>query len=251
MRLFNTLIKIEKKLFRRKPKAVIEKKVYLKLFRNKIGLEVGGPSKIFSYKIPIYSEVKNLDGCNFSDQTLWEKDIKKELGYNYFKNKTGKQFICEASNLADIPDKSYDFLIASHCLEHCANPLKVMHEWLRVIKNKGAILLVLPDKRYTFDHKREVTSFNHLLDDYKKDIDENDLTHLPEILDLHDLEMDKPAGNKEKFRDRALKNYENRGLHHHVFDFDLLLIIFEHFNLKVLDTKFTEPHHQIILGQKL
>jgi len=52
------------------------------------------------------------------------------------------------------------------------------------------MLLILPDKRFTFDHKRAVTTFNDLIDDFVRDIDETDLTHLDEILSLHDLSMD-------------------------------------------------------------
>jgi len=32
----------------------------------------------------------------------------------------------------------YDFLLASHCLEHMANPLCAFQEWLRVLKKKGS-----------------------------------------------------------------------------------------------------------------
>lgn len=55
----------------------------LGLFKNKDGLEVGGPSRIFKADgaIPIYPLVETLDGCNFSKNTLWEKGL--EDGYNY------------------------------------------------------------------------------------------------------------------------------------------------------------------------
>ncbi|PYL73305.1 MAG: hypothetical protein DMF22_01865 [Verrucomicrobia bacterium] len=37
-----------------------------------------------------------------------------------------------------IPSGKYDFLLASHCLEHMANPLCAFQEWLRVLKKKGS-----------------------------------------------------------------------------------------------------------------
>jgi hypothetical protein len=56
---------------------------------------------------------------------------------------------------------------------------------------------LLPDKRRTFDHRRPVTTLAHLIADLNADMAEDDLTHLPEILALHDLERDPDAGNME------------------------------------------------------
>ena len=89
-----------------------------------------------------------------------------------------------------------------------------------------------------------------MTDDLNHEIDETDLTHLTEILELHDLIMDSPAGTKEQFKNRSLNNYQNRCLHHHVFDFDLLENIYNHFDVEVIKMTFEKPYHQIILGIK-
>ncbi|WP_026839476.1 methyltransferase domain-containing protein [Gillisia sp. JM1] len=234
--------------YQAKPIKKIE--LYKSYFKNKKGIEIGGPSKIFSQEIPIYPVIKSLDGVNFSPHTTWEGNLAEGQNFNYFENKIGYQFICEASNLKAIPNKKYDFLIASHCLEHCANALKTVEEWLRVIKKGGAILLILPDKRYTFDHQRPVTSFEHIVDDLNGNIDETDLAHLEEILQFHDLNLDSPAGTKTQFENRSLDNLNNRCLHHHVFDIKLLENIFTYFNIEIIKVSFVKPFHQIILGVK-
>ena len=69
-----------------------------------------------------------------------------------------------------------------------------------------------------FDHRREPTEVAHLLEDYERNTLEDDLTHLPEILQKHDLSMDSGVGTTEEFHLRSLNNFENRCLHHHVFD---------------------------------
>jgi hypothetical protein len=38
---------------------------------------------------------------------------------------------------------------------------------LRVLKKDGIIYMAIPDKRFTFDHERPVTPFEHILGDYK------------------------------------------------------------------------------------
>lgn len=220
------------------------------LFFAKSGLEIGGPSRIFRDGgfIPLYHLVKALDGCNFSNSTIWEGAIESGLKYHYYNYKNGLQYILEASDLSSIPSSTYEFVLSSNCLEHVANPLKAVGEWIRVLKDEGVLLLVLPNKEYCFDHNRPVTTFSHLESDFRNDTKEDDLTHLNEILELHDLEMDKRAGTFEQFKERSLKNFENRALHQHVFDRTVLKEIFSHFKLEVLLTH--EGKDFVILGKK-
>jgi hypothetical protein len=97
-----------------------------------------------------------------------------------------------------------------------------------------------------FDHKRPVTKFSHLLDDYQNEMSENDLTHLDEILSLHDLSLDPPAGNLENFRARSLDNFNNRTLHHHVFDMDLMKEMMKFLKMEVVQENETPTDHLLI-----
>jgi len=221
------------------------------LFEDKIGLEIGGSSGVFQGKdlLPVYPCAARIDGVNFSTSTLWAGDISETAGYRTTDGRVGQQFVCEASKLERIADRTYDFVLSSHSLEHSANPLKCIAEWLRVLKPGGALLLILPDARFTFDHRLPVTSFDHLLEDYQNDIGEDDHTHLEEILALHDLSQDPQAGSAESFRARSLRNIENRALHQHIFDAALLRRIFHYFNITPLCAKTAPPTHVIALGQ--
>jgi len=227
--------------------------IYERFLAEKNGLEIGGPSSIFKATgiLPLYSIVGNLDGCNFSENTIWEGDIKKGQTYAYTKgDKKGYQYICDAGSLINVQSGKYDFVLASHVLEHIANPLKAFSEWLRVLKKDGLILLVVPHRDGTFDHYRPVALFQHLLEDYHSNVGEDDLTHLPEVLKLHDLSLDPPAGDYESFKKRSLLNYENRCLHHHVFNTRLVMEILNHFDIRILAIDLYRPHHIIILGKK-
>lgn len=209
----------------------------IELFRNKNGIEIGGLSRIFQEgdQIPIYPVINNLDGCNFTSQTLWESGLTEGQNYDFYHGKIGYQYICEATELADrIEENKYDFVISSNCLEHSANPLKALWNFIKVLKPMGEMMIVVPNKEVTFDHNRNRTSFEHLKDDFINDVKEDDLTHLDEILELHDLAMDPPAGTKEQFRIRSLDNYHNRGLHQHVFDSILLFDMFKWLNLDTI-----------------
>ncbi|ORB05988.1 hypothetical protein BST30_12110 [Mycobacterium mantenii] len=172
--------------------------------------------------LPLYQFVRGLDGVNFSASTIWEGRIRGGQNFNYHHKKRGQQFITDATDLHGIDAARYDFALSSNCLEHIANPIKALLEWNRVLKAGGGLILVVPNKEHNFDHRRPVTTFEHLVDDFTRRVGEDDLTHLAEILALHDLRRDPPAGGLKHFRHRSLKNFQNRTLHHHVFDVGLI-----------------------------
>ena len=203
--------------------------------RGKRGIEVGGPSMLFMTMLPLYPIVGRLDGANFSNDTLWEGRLHDGGEFNYFRSRRGTQFVAEATSLAQIESESYDFVISSNCLEHVANPKKAIEEWKRVIKNGGYLVVVVPRKEGSFDHRRPVTTLAHLNDDFRQDVQEDDMTHLDEILALHDLSKDRPAGTPDEFRARSVKNFSNRALHHHVFDQRLLDDLLKESGLSVVN----------------
>lgn len=229
-------------------------RIYFKTFEyfflNKKGIEIGGPTKIFSEKfLPIYEVSEFIDGCNFSNQNVWVTNFSNK--YEYYKGKTGKQYIAEGSELSEIANETYDFVLSSHNLEHFANPIKALNEWLRILKQGGCIFLILPDKKYSFDRKRETTTLKHIIDDFNRNTHESDTTHLEEIIALHDLNFDPYAkSNIEEFKNRCKRNYEYRCLHHHVFNHELLTELFNFLDIEII-TQYSIPMiHQIIVGKK-
>lgn len=132
-------------------------------------------------------------------------------------------------SISNVANESYDFVFSSHSLEHIANPLKAVKEWLRVIKPGGHIIIIVPEKSQCFDHKRSYSKFETLQIQFERNVGEDDLSTLPEILRNHDLSMDPPAGDFSAFTKRSLNNYSNRCLHHYVYDDDLLIKICNYF----------------------
>jgi SAM-dependent methyltransferase len=237
------------------PERINNYESYLALLKGKAGLEIGGPSDIFKKRglLPVYQVIANLDGCNFGKETVWEGHITEGPNrYLYHKGKPkGYQYIGDAVNLKGIDNQKYDFILSSHALEHVANPLKAVIEWLRVLKTGGYLLLVVPHRDGTFDHNRPVTSIRHLVDDFEQAMGEDDLGHLQEISKLHDLTLDPAAGDLESFCQRSMKNYENRCLHHHVFDTELVARIMDFLKLKIINIQSVLPYHIVVLALKI
>jgi SAM-dependent methyltransferase len=224
------------------------------LLASKVGLEIGGPSSVFSRRglFPVYAVVGGLDNCNFSPNTLWKGAIREGSTFRYDKEHApGHQYILEASDLAVIPSNTYDFVLSSHTLEHTANPLRALQEWLRVLKAHGLLVLVLPHKDGTFDHRRPVTPLEHIIEDFERGTTEEDLTHLPEILALHDLSRDPEAGDFAAFKVRSEGNVENRCLHHHVFDSEAVVRLIDHLGLELHAVEPIRPYHIFAVAEKL
>lgn len=70
--------------------------------------------------------------------------------------------------LERIGDGTQDFVIASHFLEHCQDPIGTVKSMLRVVKPGGVLFLAVPDKRYTFDRQRPVTPLDHVIRDHEE-----------------------------------------------------------------------------------
>jgi predicted SAM-dependent methyltransferase len=50
---------------------------------------------------------------------------------------------------------SFDYVYSSHCLEDFAETRQVVREWLRVVKNGGFLVLLLPDQQKYERHCRD------------------------------------------------------------------------------------------------
>ncbi len=215
--------------------------------RAQTGIEIGGPSSIFRrWNLwPVYPVVGALDNYNFATRTIWSQQQRMSASFKSFGGGQlyRRQLIGEASVMDEIDSAAYQFLLASHVLEHIANPLKALYAWMRVVEPNGTIVLVVPHRDGTFDHKRPVTSIDHIVADFEKNAIESDETHLQEILALHDLSRDPGAGTREAFVARAGDNVHNRSLHHHVFDTELVVKLVDVAGLNILYVNVELPYH--------
>jgi SAM-dependent methyltransferase len=123
---------------------------------------------------------------------------------------------------------SLNYIASSHVLEHLPNPIRTLCEWDRALKAGGVIYLVVPDRRFTFDHNRQRTSLSHLISDFEKNTTSCDATHIGDFIDNVDLAMLAPAldvSDFSQFREEHRKAYQNEvhagreiNIHFHVFE---------------------------------
>lgn len=151
----------------------------------------------------------------------------------------------DVDRLSALRDASQDFVIASHILEHLANPLAMLVDVHRVLKPGGLLVLILPDRRVTFDSERSPTSLEHLADEYRRDVREVSDEHVIEAIvaqvrfngDIRD-----PTVLAAERTESEIDLHRRRSIHAHVWDmeeFNEVLGFSEHelgLSWKVLDT---------------
>lgn len=62
----------------------------------------------------------------------------------------------------------YDWILASHVIEHLPDPITFLRSAEALLAPGGVLSLVIPDKRWCFDHLRPVSTTGELLDAYRQ-----------------------------------------------------------------------------------
>ena len=109
------MIKILENYFRRYfPKHLKNKNKYNRPIKNLYGIEIGGPSQVFSSKglLPVYPIISGLDGCNFSNNTVWEGKLYSGNTYKYASIKN------QVNNLS-AKETTYQWWQTIHMILYC------------------------------------------------------------------------------------------------------------------------------------
>ena len=63
-----------------------------------------------------------------------------------------------------LPASSQDYVFSSHVIEHLVNPIAAIKEWYRLVKDKGYIVLVIPNRNAApSDRELSITTLDELL----------------------------------------------------------------------------------------
>ena len=127
----------------------------------------------------------------------------------------------DRDGLRAFADGSFDGVVASHMIEHLANPVAALVEFWRVLRPGGRLVLLVPDRDHTFDAGREPTPLAHVLDEHRRGVTSVDDAHIrefcaalyagpvihpPEVRDWHD---------PERLDDERLELHRRRSIHVH------------------------------------
>ncbi len=137
-------------------------KALVMINRNGLGLEVGP-----SYS-PIASKKEGFN-VHILDHASAEELRVKYMGHGVnLANIEEVDFVWRGEPVAQLIGRKgcYDWIIASHVIEHRPDLISFLGECEELLKDDGVLSLIVPDKQYCFDYLHGPTSTGELLDAY-------------------------------------------------------------------------------------
>ena len=188
--------------------------------------------------------IKKTDGNN-----VFYADIRStaELRIHYgdgYKNICEIDYVIKDSYEESLKNtERFDYIVASHVLEHIPRLIYFFLDIAEVLKPKGKICLAIPDKRFCHDRFRNSTSFAECYDAYKKgqeyypvrilDFFMNLTLNDPIFLWRNQNNFDRLISSDEALFNVAMDRYEKAAayepvdypVHYHVFTPESFLIL--------------------------
>lgn len=135
-------------------------KVFNSIKKKGLGLEIGPSHNPLAPKKKGFS-VHILDHASAKDL----RNKYRDHGVN-IENIEEVDFVWKGEPLHELigNTKCYDWIIASHVIEHVPDFISFLQQCEILLKDDGIISLVIPDKRYCFDYFSQITSTGEVLD---------------------------------------------------------------------------------------
>ncbi len=140
-------------------------------FLNGEGLEIGPLHQPLA--LPPNARARYVD-------RMKEDDLRREYPELRDWDLTPVDVVDDGEKLATIAAESVDFIVANHFLEHTENPIATIETHLSKLRPGGVLFYAVPDKRYTFDFRREVTPLEHMVADYEQGPERSRAAHYEE-----------------------------------------------------------------------
>lgn len=139
-----------------------QKNILSQIDKNGFGIEIGpshnpiAPKKA-GYKVDIIDHI--------SKEKLVEKYNHNNLNIS---NIEDVDFIWNGESYSELTGKRnyYDWIIASHLIEHTPDLIAFLNDCSAVLNDAGVLALVIPDKRFCFDRFRPITSLSQIVDSH-------------------------------------------------------------------------------------
>lgn len=146
--------------------ALIQKNLKL----NGVGLEIGPAFRPVCPKREGY-HVEILDCCSKEDKLRDMNMDSQDMGIE------DVDYVWKGERYTVLTGKKnyYDYIIASHVIEHVVDLIAFFQDCSEIMKDDGIISLAIPDKRYEFDHFRECSSIRTVIDAHENSVSRHSL----------------------------------------------------------------------------
>ena len=137
-----------------------KQKILRHINKNGHGIEIGPSHNPIAPKKEGY-DVQTLDHLSREDLLAKYQDHQIDIG-----NIEDVDFIWNGEEFSELTGKNkyYDWIIASHVIEHTPDFIGFLNSCDTILKDNGVISLAVPDKRYCFDYYRPITGISTIID---------------------------------------------------------------------------------------
>jgi SAM-dependent methyltransferase len=102
---------------------------------------------------PFANPLTKGEGVKYFDVLDRSALIKRALEVGYLIDNIPEiDYVSKDGDLSIIEESYFDFVVSSHCIEHQPDLIEHINQVSRILKPGGMYLLLIPDKRYCFDH---------------------------------------------------------------------------------------------------
>lgn len=77
-------------------------------------------------------------------------------------------YVLDGRTISQAVDQTFDYAIASHVVEHTPNLFGWLRDIADILEPNGRLFLVIPDRRFTFDAGRPLTSLGELIENDRR-----------------------------------------------------------------------------------
>ena len=196
------------------------------------GIEVGAmssPYKGFSSATGIkYADI-------FSSKELREIISSLDVDGMYEKDIVNTDILLKAPkySLFDAITEQVNFVYSSNVFEHHSNPIFCLIDQIKCI-NIGVVYLVIPNKNYTYDRHRSLTSIDRLVDKYERDNFSYTIDEAMDVIvgtDQHPV-YDLYKTDPERYSKDMIEKKE--GIHHYyTYDLSNMLDLIDYVQQKI------------------
>ncbi|MDC0368882.1 class I SAM-dependent methyltransferase [Opitutales bacterium] len=140
----------------------------------------------------------------------------------------------DQNGLSKFENEKFDFVIINHVIEHLFNPIDAIINCFRVLKKGGIMVIAIPDKKYTFDKERPLTtieSINERLNREKQHPIPSDYEDM--ITFIHKKLINVSETEKKKALDGFLRRREHLNIWTDESFFELLDFTIKYYDLNV------------------
>lgn len=129
------------------------------------GLEIGPSFRPIAPK-KLGFNIKTMD--HLDRKGLVEKYKNDQNCKQYIENIEEVDYVWSGESYVDLigPDKKFDYIISSHLIEHVPSLIQHLKDCSDLLKPEGVYTLAVPDKRYSFDYFRQLTTVKDCILNY-------------------------------------------------------------------------------------